>query len=276
MRIGTFEILPVLDGEMKAPGSAIYPRASADDWQRHGSLLDADGRLTLALGGFLVRDSGGGRTILIDAGLGDFEMGPGRKPGGKLRDSLDGIGTPVGDITDVVFSHLHLDHVGWASQGGVPVFPNATYRCHQADWDYWITGPEEAMHGVSPDFVRQQKDAMLPVADRLETWTADGALFPGFNLQHAPGHTPGSTIFVLSSGNERAVLLGDVAHSPLELLEEEWDGLGDVDPELARRTRNACARQLEGGGDDISGAHFPELAFGRMVKAEGRRNWVAA
>ena len=274
MRIGSFEILPVLDGEMKAPGAAIYPKGSPDDWKRHEALLDAEGRMTLVLGGFLVRETGSERVILVDAGLGSFEMGPGRKPGGKLLESLAEHGVAAGDITDVVFSHLHLDHVGWASQGGVPVFPKATYRCHQSEWDYWITGPEEAMHGVSPDFVRQQKEAMLPVADRLETWSRDGDLFPGVSLQHAPGHTPGSTILVISSGPERAVLLGDVAHSPLELLEEEWDGLGDVDPELARRTRNAAARQLEDGAAHVSGAHFPELAFGRLIKAEGRRHWI--
>lgn len=273
MRIGKYEILPVLDGEMKAPGAAIYPKASPGYFESNSSLTDAEGRMTLALGGFLVRD-GEERLILVDAGLGSFEMGGGRRPGGKLVESLAAIGVQVQDITDVVFSHLHLDHVGWASQDGKPVFANATYRCHQHEWDYWISGPEEEMRGVSPDFVRQQKEAMLPVTSRLEPWAGDGVLFPGINLQTAPGHTPGSTILVISDGTERAVLLGDVAHSPVELLEEEWDGLGDVDPELARRTRNKVAQQLEGSGDYISGAHFPELAFGRLIKAEGRRQWV--
>ena len=274
MRIGAYEILPVLDGELKPPSAAIYPKSVPDDWKRHEALTDAEGRLTLALGGFLIRSGGGDRVILVDAGLGDFEMGPGRKPGGKLLASLEALGVRVGDVTDVVFSHLHLDHVGWASRDGTPVFQNATYRCHQSEWDYWITGPEEEMRGVSPDFVARQKEAMLPVAGRLETWSADGVLFPGISLQHAPGHTPGSTILVISDGTERAVLLGDVAHSPVELLEEEWEGLGDVDPDLARRTRNACAQQLEGTGAYVSGAHFPELSFGRLVKAEGRRRWV--
>src|SRR5204863_240304 len=118
MKVGNYEILPVLDGEMKAPGAAIYPKSEPDDWQRHGALLDAEGRLTLALGGFLVRDAGGGRVILVDCGLGSFEMGGGRKPGGKLIESLAGLGVAVGDITDVLFSHLHLDHVGWASPSG--------------------------------------------------------------------------------------------------------------------------------------------------------------
>lgn len=274
MKIGNYEILPVLDGEMKAPGSAVYPKSAPGDWERHEALLDSEGRLTLVLGGFLVRSARTGRVILVDAGLGNFEIGPGRKPGGKLLAGLSELGVAVDDITDVVFSHLHLDHVGWASRDGAPVFPNATYRCHQSEWDFWITGPEEGMRGVSPDFVRQQKEAMLPVASRLETWSADGTLFPGISLQHAPGHTPGSTILVISSGTERAVLLGDVAHSPIELLQEEWDGLGDVDADLARRTRNACARQLEDSGDLISGAHFPELLFGRLIKAEGQRRWV--
>ena len=62
----------------------------------------------------------------------------------------------------------------------------------------------------------------------------------------APGHTPGSTIIVMSSGADRAMLLGDVVHCPIELLDDEWAGMGDVDPALARRTRVALARELEG------------------------------
>jgi len=89
-----------------------------------------------------------------------------------------------------------------------------------------------------------------------------------------PGHTPGSTIMVVSSGTARALLLGDVVHCPVELLDEEWAGMGDVDPELAKRTRNAMARELEGTDVPVAAAHFPGLQFGKLLVANGKRQWV--
>jgi glyoxylase-like metal-dependent hydrolase (beta-lactamase superfamily II) len=264
-------VLPVLDGEMRIPAVGAFGGKTEADWAKHQDLLDPQGRLSLTLGGFLIRGSGD-RVVLVDLGLGSFEMG-GRALGGAMLQNLAAHGVNTEQVTDVLFTHLHLDHVGWSSKDGVAVFPNATYRCDQADWDYWITGPLDAIKGVPPEFAVQQRSALEPVKDRVETWSGDVTLFDGVSVRLSPGHTPGSAIVVVSSGTERAVLMGDVVHSPVELLEEEWTGLGDVDPELARRTRNACAAQLEGSTDLITAAHFPELAFGRLIRAEGRRWW---
>jgi hypothetical protein len=60
----------------------------------------------------------------------------------------------------------------------------------------------------------------------------------------------------------------------VQLEDDEWAALFDVDPELARRTRNALARELEGTTTRVSGAHFPELTFGRLVQAGGQRRFV--
>jgi hypothetical protein len=79
---------------------------------------------------------------------------------------------------------------------------------------------------------------------------------------------------VLSSGASRAVLLGDVVHCPVELVEDEWASLGDVDPELAKRTKVALARELEGTDTPVAGPHFPGMRFGRLLAGEGRRLWL--
>ena len=69
-----------------------------------------------------------------------------------------------------------------------------------------------------------------PLGDRLSTFSADGTVLPGVDALLAPGHTPGSTMFVISEGERRVVLIGDVVHCPVELIEDEWAALGDVDP----------------------------------------------
>ena len=93
------------------------------------------------------------------------------------------------------------------------LFPNATYRCHQADWDFFM-GPEPFDDSLGISFMggRPSSELLPPVIDRLEMWTGDSAVAPGVDVRSAPGHTPGSTIVVLSSGRQRAMLLGDVVH----------------------------------------------------------------
>ena len=106
-------------------------------------------------------------------------------------------------------------------------------------------------------------------------WDGSGPLIPGLDRLEAPGHTPGSTVIVLSSGRERAMLLGDVVHCPVELVDDEWEAMFDVDPELAKRTRVRLNRELEGSDIPVAAAHFDGLAFGRLLRGAGsRRQWV--
>ena len=91
---------------------------------------------------------------------------------------------------------------------------------------------------------------------------ADCTLFPGFDVRLTPGHTPGSSVVVLSSGTERAMLLGDMIHCPLELQDEEFNMIVDVDQDAANRVREAYARELEGSGVAVSAAHFPDCSSG--------------
>ena len=276
MQVGRYEILPVLDGEARFQPTLAFAGTTEADWAPHRALLDADGMLPLTLGGFLLRGGAAGRVVLIDVGIGARQIGSGLGAlgGGRFLESLAGHGLAPGDITDVVFSHLHFDHTGWASVDGKPVFANATYRCDPRDWAYWITDPPKTATGELRPTTVLQKELLEAVADRVEPWTVDGPLLPGVNVMHAPGHTPGSAIMVVSDGDARALLLGDVVHCPVELLESEWGGLGDVDPALAKQTRNALARELEGKETPISAAHFPGMQFGRLLSAEGRRRWV--
>ena len=89
-----------------------------------------------------------------------------------------------------------------------------------------------------------------------------------------PGHTPGHLCVVVASGGQRALLLGDAVTCPVQLDEPTWHSIGDVDPELANRTRERLWRELEGKDVTGAGAHFPELRFGRVLKGSGKRWWT--
>jgi glyoxylase-like metal-dependent hydrolase (beta-lactamase superfamily II) len=178
---------------------------------------------------------------------------------------LAAAGVTPDEVTDVLLTHLHYDHTGWLVTDGRPTFANATVLCAAADLA-WFSDPA---HGLS---ARLLPARVGPLGDRLSTFSSDGSVLPGVDALLAPGHTPGSTMFVISEGARRVVLIGDVVHCPVELIEAEWAVIGDVDPILAAQTRERVSRELDGA--EIGGAHFPGLALGRLITTSVARRWT--
>ena len=137
---------------------------------------------------------------------------------------------------------------------------------HADDWAHFVDAPDADAGAVRK---------LSPLASRLETFTDDHAVAPGLSTRHTPGHTPGSTVYVVSDAGERALLLGDVVHSVVELAERDWEAVFDVDPAAASAVRNAIADEVADTDDLVVGAHFPDLAFGRVVTTSGSRRFVS-
>ncbi len=260
MDVGDVRIDGVIDGAGRFEPTKSFRGTTDEQWAVHRDLLDEDGLLGFSMGGFLVRS--GERTALVDLGVGRHTvLGI---SGGAFLEELQRYGVSPSAVTDVIFTHLHFDHIGWAADDEHrPVFPSATYRCSEADWEWFMVQHRGA-----------EAELLDGTEDRFEIWDGATTLLPGVDTLAAPGHTPGSTVVVVSSGAERAMLLGDVVHCPVEMVDDEWAALFDVDPALALRTRVALNRELESSGIPVAAAHFPGLEFGRLLRAEGRRRWV--
>jgi glyoxylase-like metal-dependent hydrolase (beta-lactamase superfamily II) len=257
-KIGSIDVIPVYDGTSREPLREVVTRDDEAEWDCPAHPVGADGRIDIDVGAFLVRT--GGRTILVDAGIGTINNE--RYTGGSLPENLRRAGAAFGDVTDVIFSHLHFDHVGWATQKGVVMFPNARYRVHAADWAHFVAGPAAERGAVKK---------LSPIEPQLETFDADVELAPGFTARHAPGHTPGMTTFTIEDGGERLLLLGDLAHTICELTDPAWQGAYDLDRIQAGRVRDQIAAEAAERGDVIVSPHFPGLPFGRLVVRDGRR-----
>lgn len=256
MRIGDIEIIPVSDGTGKLPSAYM----TNSDWSAHKDLLDEDGNFDIQIGCFLVRTKD--KTVLIDAGTGPLEIGPFK--GGQMPSRLAEAGVKPEEIDLVLLTHLHMDHIGWVVRDGQPYFPNATVRFGEKDLDQFIRVD-------NPDMLATQMIQTLEPLGRIEMIASDGEIVPGVSTLHAPGHTLGHLCVVVSSGDERAFLLGDAIGCPVQIEEEEWGAMSDVDPKLAKRTRETLFKELEETQDVLSAAHFPELEFGRVLRGEGKR-----
>lgn len=256
MKIGDIEITVVNDGEGKLESSYI-PKL---DWEKHKDLLDDEGRFDIALGCFLIKTKD--TTILVDAGLGPITFPPFR--GGDLPGKLSSAGVTPEDVDLVLVTHLHLDHIGWLAQDEKPYFPNATIRFGEKDLDQFIRAEE-------PDKFSAPIVKVLQEAGRIDTLTGDAEVAPGVTMIDTPGHTLGHMAVVVSSGTDRAFMLGDAIACPAQLEDSEWAAMSDIDPKLSSRSREALYKELEGTNDLMVAAHFPDLEFGRVLRGEGKR-----
>jgi glyoxylase-like metal-dependent hydrolase (beta-lactamase superfamily II) len=270
-KIGDLDVLVVSDGTLLVPPHVYYRGTSAEDWQRHKRWLNHEGNLEFPMACFLI--SSGDRRVLIDTGLGAQKLW--QYQGGALLTELAAADVRPEQIDTVFVTHLHVDHCGTCVIGGEgeqdgaprPAFPNATYRWTAAEHAHWRQTDE---HPGSSFSIRKLLEALQ---DRYEPADGGSTIAPGISVIDTPGHTPGHAGVILSSGSERAFILGDAISCPAQLEEPEWSGLGDMDPKLARRTQEAVAREIESTSALLATAHFPGLTFGRVLTGEGRRYW---
>jgi glyoxylase-like metal-dependent hydrolase (beta-lactamase superfamily II) len=251
LALGPIRVDSILDGHMGVVPHVLYPRVTAREWAgRAGGHLDTDGNVPLDYGGFLARGPGG-RVILVDTGGGSqFASVAGKSvlyAGHRLLDSLAGLSIAPQQITDVVFTHLHFDHCGWASRDGEPTFPRAAYWCHEADWRAFVEGSAD----------ERVRDAMLPVAVLARMWSEDVAVTPWLRLVHCAGHSPGNAIVLIDGGGRSLALIGDLAHHPLEFEQPRWHGGVDWEPAAAAEQRIRWFGRFADEAIMVASPHFP-------------------
>ncbi|HEX4753016.1 MAG TPA: MBL fold metallo-hydrolase [Solirubrobacterales bacterium] len=263
------DITPLSDGELRIPATELLNRDVPPEF------TDEDGLMAVNFGGFLVRTPD--NVIVVDTGIGGGAI-PGL-PIGSFPERLAAAGVAPEEVDTVIFTHLHFDHVGWSTDGEELFFPNATHHAHAIDWAYWVgpephdeTGPGREDFGAIPAPAR-----LAPLADSIVLHDGERSeIVPGVTLRLAPGHTPGHCIVEIDLEGERAVILADAAHNPGQLLSSDYTSATDVDPEMARRTREALAAELTDSGALITMTHHGGNRLGRLVGDGGGRRWESS
>lgn len=207
----------------------------------------------------------GPRKVLFDAGA-----GAGFVPSaGKLAKALEAVGIGADEITHVIFTHAHPDHLwGVLDDFDEPVFKNASYMIGQAEWDYWTDpatvesiGDMRAAHAVGA--VRR--------LDAIEDWmefVRDGQeVLPGILAHDSPGHTPGHMAFEIRQGSEAVMVVGDaIGNGHLAMARPDWPAAADQDPDTGIATRTRLLDMLAADRMAMVGFHLPEGGLGRIER----------
>ncbi len=230
-----------------------------------------DGRMILSFQAFVLRSRG--KSVMIDTCIGadrkrEFEVFCNLKT--TFLEDLRAAGFPPEQVSGVLCTHLHFDHVGWNTrlQNGrwVPTFPNARYLFGRRDLEFFATQTHEAPHREAfDDSVAPILDAGL--ADIVEPDTRiHREIGDGIWLEDVSGHSPGNLCVVAECGAERAIFSGDCFHHPIQLVRPDAGFFADEDPQKAIATRQ---RLLERNADSEAiffPAHFTGATAGRVQR----------
>jgi len=271
IRVGSVEIMALSDGMLEFDLCNFFPTIPGERWDQYQSHLTDEHKVRFNLGSYLIRSDG--RTILVDTGLGPRPADTPDVPWGELLRDFQANGVRPDEVDMVVMTHLHRDHVGWnlMAEGTrhVPTFPRARYWMSAKDW--------EACHqaDVQPQRFPNAPTCVWPLAELglVELMDGEHTLTRDLTAVPTPGHTPGHMSILVTSKGERALVLGDAAHSPVQVLEPDWVSRADMDPDLTRQTRKALLDRLEREQILIAAGHFEAPGYGRIVRLEGRRYW---
>lgn len=278
LNVGETRLTWIPDGIHHVRALEHYENSASEFWESNSQYIDDDDWLVMSVGSLLIQS--GETNALVDLGFGPRAVEDiaalsggshhGDLYGGEMLKSLAEAGLQPEDINAVILSHLHPDHIGWAGTeqaNGLwgPTFSNADYFVGDVEWDYWNNGPEAG----TPRAPSGQE--LETIGHRLKLISGSETILPGITAMPTPGHTPGHVSFVISSGKDRAVILGDAIHCPAEISDPELQFVFDVDTELAQQTKEQLIRELEQPGTHVVGGHFPNAVFGRVLPGESRQ-----
>jgi glyoxylase-like metal-dependent hydrolase (beta-lactamase superfamily II) len=200
--------------------------------------------------------------IVVDTGFGAAARSRGS---GMLMSGLKAAGYEPGQVSLVILTHLHGDHIGGLMEAGAPSFPNARYVTGEAEYAFWsdaarLGTPAEGSHQLVMSNV-------APFAERLILIKDGDQVARGITAIHAPGHTPGHMAFHIESEGARLVMTGDaVNHYILSLEEPDWEVRFDMDKTEAARTRRRLLDMIATDRIAFLGYHMPFPAVGFVEK----------
>ncbi|MCA7083516.1 MBL fold metallo-hydrolase [Cupriavidus sp. DB3] len=275
VRIGDVDVVLISDGILPLPTSTMSTNVSQSDRNEwfDSRFLQRD-MFDWALNIALVRS--GERLILIDSGLGDgFEY---FSRAGRSVMRLESAGIDLAAITDIVITHMHMDHVGGLNVDGVKARLRPDVRIHvaAAEVEFW----------KNPDFSQTVMPEAVPPALRkaaakfVELYSKNLVLFDqtvevaaGVSARVTGGHTPGHCVVDVASKGEKLTFVGDAIFE-VGFDNPAWQNGFEHEPEVAVDVRIALLNEAAETGALLAAAHVAFPSIGHVAKNGGSFRFV--
>jgi glyoxylase-like metal-dependent hydrolase (beta-lactamase superfamily II) len=263
LKVGKIDAMVVSDGVLPLPGAMLGHNADPAvraAWFR--DMFQPADAFDWALNAVVVKS--GGRTILIDAGLG-ADPNLNLPKAGRLVQRLTAAGVDLGAVTDVVLTHLHMDHIGGLLADGVrdQLRPDLRIHLAAAEAEFWVS-PDFSRVSMPPGFPdalrRTAKRFLNEYGTQLRPFESEYEVAPGVLVQRTGGHTPGHSVVRLASGGERLTFAGDAIFE-VGFEHPDWYNGFEHDPVEAARVRVNLLRELAANRESLVATHlsFPSV-----------------
>jgi glyoxylase-like metal-dependent hydrolase (beta-lactamase superfamily II) len=257
--MGSFEITVILDGAR--PGDGPHPTFGANQPAADVEALMEENflppkRMVNQFNPVLVNT--GSQLVLFDTGMGQA----GREAGmGQLTRRMADSGYSPADVTHVVITHMHGDHINGLMEGDQPAFVGASYVAGQGEWDFWTSADRAGTPAANNAEAVRTK--VVPLEEKI-TFIGDNAeVAPGITAMAATGHTPGHMVFMLESEGRNLLLTADTAnHFVASLQRPDWEVAFDMDKAQAAETRKRIFGMLAADKMPFIGYHMPHPSVG--------------
>ncbi|MQQ10685.1 MBL fold metallo-hydrolase [Epibacterium sp. SM1979] len=262
LSLGPATLTTVSDGRLVLPGQLIFepmPRDALPPILAEFGL--SPDRLTPECNLALFRD--GTHTVLFDVGSGPDFM----PTAGSVVDSLNALGLAPEDVTHVIFTHAHPDHIwGLLDDFDEPLFSEATYMMGRREWDYWWNpNTVNTIGEARAAFAVGAKRRMQMIEDSVVLFDDGDEVLPGISALFTPGHTPGHMGFEIRQGSESALVVGDaIGNHHVAFRKPNWESGSDQDGPLAVRSRTMLLDRLAAEQMTVVGFHLPDGGIGRV------------
>lgn len=273
--IGTMEVTTLSDGFLTQPADFMFAPMPQDDLTAYLASrgMDRKAPLTPPCNVTLVRHEN--RVILFDAGSGTGFM----DSVGDLPGALDALGVDPGDITHVVFTHGHADHLwGVLDDLDEPFFFNAQHLMGRVEFDYW--NDPATIDTIAQDRVSMAAGAKrrLDIVGEQFALFEDGAeILPGVMARATFGHSPGHMSFALADGGMTAMVVGDaLLNDHTAFAHPDWPIGADSDQGAAAQVRGGLLDQLVTDQMLMIGFHLPSGGVGHVERHDGAYRFVPA